>query len=42
MTFTNEFASKAAAAFGAVAITATLLFSSFANPATTTFTGILA
>ena len=41
MTTTNDIAGKFFAALGALAITATLLISSFANPAATTFTGML-
>ncbi|WP_340587043.1 hypothetical protein [Erythrobacter alti] len=41
MTNTQNFTSRLFAAIGAMAITATLLVSSFANPAATTFTGML-
>ncbi|WP_272914648.1 hypothetical protein [Aurantiacibacter rhizosphaerae] len=39
---THEFQSKLMAAFAAVAVTFTLLTSSFANPHATTVAGILA
>lgn len=39
---TESVASKILAAFGALAITTTLLVTSFANPAATTVAGILA
>ncbi len=42
MTNTNDFAGKVFAAFGALAITMTLLVSSFANPAATSVTTLLA
>ena len=42
MTQTQDFASKMFAAFGAVALTMTLLVSSFANPNATTIVGLLA
>lgn len=42
MTMTNEFQTKLMAAFGAVAVTLTLLVSSFANPSATTVAGLLA
>lgn len=38
---TNEFAGKLFAAFGALAMTMTLLVTSFANPNATTLAGIL-
>jgi hypothetical protein len=39
---TDSVSSKILAAFGALAMTMTLFVSSFANPAATTFAGILA
>ncbi len=42
MTDTNDFATRIFAAFGALAITVTLLVSSFANPAATSLVGLLA
>ena len=42
MTQTQDFASKMFAAFGPVALTMTLLVSSFANPNATTVVGLLA
>ena len=42
MTNSNEFATKVFAAFGAVAITMTILVSSFANPNATSVIGLLA
>ncbi len=39
---TNEFQNKLMAGFAAVAVTLTLLVSSFANPHATTVAGILA
>jgi len=42
MTTTNDIAGRVFAAFGAIAITATLLVSSFANPTTTSAIGMLA
>ena len=42
MTNTNEFAGKLFAAFGALAMTMTLIVSSFANPHATTVVGLLA
>ncbi|WP_267904228.1 hypothetical protein [Aurantiacibacter sediminis] len=42
MTMTNEFTGKIFAAFGAFAITMTLLVSSFANPNATTVATLLA
>ncbi len=41
MTSNNAFAGKVFAAFGAVAITMTLLVSSFAHPDAQIFTGVL-
>ncbi|WAT19003.1 hypothetical protein OZN62_05400 [Aurantiacibacter sp. MUD11] len=42
MTMTNELQNKLMAAFAAVAVTATLLVSSFANPNATSIVGLLA
>ncbi|WP_277619348.1 hypothetical protein [Aurantiacibacter luteus] len=42
MTNTNTFATKVLSAFGALAMTMTLLVSSFANPHATTVVGLLA
>ncbi|MDE1466135.1 hypothetical protein [Aurantiacibacter sp. D1-12] len=42
MTTTNDFTGKIFAAFGALAITTTLLVSSFANPTTTSIATLLA
>ncbi|WP_269429508.1 hypothetical protein [Aurantiacibacter marinus] len=42
MTTTNDFTARVFAAFGALAITATLLVSSFANPNATSVIGMLA
>lgn len=42
MTNTNEVAAKLMAALGAVAMTMTLIVSSFANPHATTVAGLLA
>lgn len=41
MTNVSDFTGRVFAAIGALAITATLLVSSFANPTATTFTGML-
>lgn len=41
MTYTNDFTAKIFAAVGAIAFTATLLVSSFANPNATSFTTLL-
>lgn len=42
MTMTNEFQTKVAAGFAAVAVTLSLLASSFANPNATSIFGLLA
>ncbi len=42
MTNTNDITSRVFAAFGAIAITATLLISSFANPNATSVIGMIA
>ncbi|GGD56501.1 hypothetical protein [Aurantiacibacter arachoides] len=42
MTNTNDFAAKIFAAVGALAMTMTLIVSSFANPHATTVVGLLA
>lgn len=42
MTMTNEFQNKLVAGLAALAVTATLLVSSFANPNATSFVGLLA
>lgn len=41
MTTTNDFTGKIFAAFGAFAITASLLVASFANPAATSISSLL-
>lgn len=42
MTFTNDFSARITAAFAAVAVTLTLLVSSFSTPEASIITGILA
>ncbi|MEL1249574.1 hypothetical protein [Aurantiacibacter gilvus] len=42
MTFTNDFSARISAAFAAVAVTATLLISSFSTPEASIFAGLVA